>query len=107
MSITLDEVLGSEPRIEGTRIGVRHVVALTVDGGHTPAYVADQLDIPLAQVHEALAYYHTNPAEVRAAERENQAALDALRNDKTRLKPKETVQWRSCPLNPINRLSLF
>jgi uncharacterized protein (DUF433 family) len=88
MSITHDEVLGGEPRIEGTRIGVRHVVALTIDGGHTPAYVADQFDIPLAQVHEALAYYYTNPKEVRAAERENQAAFDPLHDDETRLKPK-------------------
>lgn len=92
MPITHNEVLGGEPHIEGTRIGVRHVVALAIDGGHPAAYVADQFDLSLAQVHEALAYYYTNPEEVRAAERENQIAFDALRDDESRLKPKETAK---------------
>ena len=90
MSITTDEVLGGEPRIEGTRVGVRHVVTMVLDGGRTAAYVADQLDISLAQVHAALAYYYANPEEVRAAERANRAAFDALREES--LKPKEPVQ---------------
>lgn len=49
-----DDVLGGESRVDGTRIGVRHVAALVVDGGRTPAYTADQLDISLAEVYEAL-----------------------------------------------------
>lgn len=76
-SITTDEVLGGEPRIDGTRVGVRHVVTMVLDGGRTAAYVADQLDISLAQVHAALAYYSANPEEVRAAERANRAAFDS------------------------------
>lgn len=89
MPISHNEVLGGEPHIEGTRVGVRHVVALAIDGGQSPAYVAEQFDITLAQVHEALAYYYTNPDEVRAAERENKAAFDALGDDESRLQPKE------------------
>ena len=90
MSITTDEVMGGEPRIEGTRVGVRHVVTIVLDGGRTAAYVADQLDISLAQVHTALAYYYANPEEVRAAERANRAAFGALREES--LKPNEPVQ---------------
>ena len=90
MSITADEVLGGEPRIEGTRVGVRHIVTMVLDGGRTPAYVADQLYLSLAQVHAALAYYYSNPEEVRAAERANRAAFDALREES--LKPKEPIQ---------------
>ena len=48
-----DAILGGEPRIDGTRIGVRHVAARVVDGGQTPAHVADHLDSTLADVYEA------------------------------------------------------
>lgn len=58
MAITTDEdVLGGEPRIEGTRIGVRHVATRMVDSGQLPADVADQLDLTLAAVSEAMSYY--------------------------------------------------
>ena len=60
MSITRDEdVLGGEPRIDGTRIGVRHVAARVIDSEHSPAHVADQLDISIADVYEALSYRNT------------------------------------------------
>jgi uncharacterized protein (DUF433 family) len=85
-----DDVLGGEPRIEGTRIGVRHVVSVALDAGRTLAYVADQFDLSLAQVHEALAYYYSNPAEIRAAERENREAFETL--DDEALEPKGIVR---------------
>jgi uncharacterized protein (DUF433 family) len=67
--ISTDDVLGGEPRLEGRRISVLHVAELVV-GGHSPAHVADQLDISLAEVHEAMAYYYNHPeemSELRAA----------------------------------------
>jgi uncharacterized protein (DUF433 family) len=36
-----DDVLGGEPRIQGTRIAVRHVAGRVIDNGQTPAHVAD------------------------------------------------------------------
>lgn len=51
-----DDVLGGEPRIEGTRVGVRHVPARVIDADQSPAYVADQLDLSLSEVYEALSY---------------------------------------------------
>ena len=90
MTITRDEdVLGGEPRIEGTRVGVRHIAARVVDGGYSPAYVADQLDIPLASVYEAMAYYYENIEEMRELERENADAFERLRE--MTLKPKKPV----------------
>jgi len=90
MAITSDDdVLGGEPRIEGTRIGVRHVAAKVVDGGYSPAYVADQFDIPLASVYEALAYYYDNIEEMRELEREATDALERVRESS--LKPKERI----------------
>lgn len=85
-----DDVLGGEPRIEGTRVGVRHVAAQVIDGGRSPAHAADQLDLSLADVYEALSYYYTHIEELRELERENEAAFDRVR--KSSLKPKEPVK---------------
>ena len=90
MSITRDEdVLGGEPRIAGTRIGVRHVAARVIDSGQSPAHVADQLDVALANVYESLAYYYAHIDEMRDVEQENETAFERVRESS--LKPKETV----------------
>jgi len=85
-----DDVLGGEPRINGTRIGVRHVATRVVDSGQSPAHVADQLDISLAAVYEALSYYYAHIDEMRALEAENESAFERVRESS--VKPKETVQ---------------
>lgn len=91
MSVTRDEdVLGGEPRIDGTRIGVRHVAGRVIDRGQSPAHVADQLDVSLADVYESLSYYYANIDEMRELEAENETAFERVRESS--LKPKETVQ---------------
>ncbi|QLD88831.1 DUF433 domain-containing protein [Natronomonas salina] len=91
MTITRDEdVIGGEPRLARTRIGVRHVATRVIDSGQSPAYVADQLDISLSSVYEALSYYYDNVDEMRSFERENEDAFERVRESS--LKPKETVQ---------------
>lgn len=91
MSITHNEdILGGEPRIDGTRVGVRHVAIRVIDGGQSPAHVADQLDISLSEVYEALSYYYAHIEEMREFERENEDAFERVRESS--LKPKETVQ---------------
>ncbi len=91
MTITHDDdVLGGEPRIDDTRIGVRHVASRVIDVGQSPAYVADQLDLRLASVYEALSYYYDHIEEMREVERENEDAFERFRE--ASLKPKETVQ---------------
>lgn len=82
-----DDVLGGEPRIEGTRIGVRHVAEMVVDGHTSPAHVADQLDVSLSDVYEALAYYYAHSTEIREFERANETARERVR-DQT-LHPKD------------------
>jgi uncharacterized protein (DUF433 family) len=91
MNITRDEeILGGEPRIDGTRIGVRHVAARVIEHGKSPAHVADQLDVSLSAVYEALSYYYEHIEEIREFERENEAAFDRVRESS--LKPKETIK---------------
>lgn len=90
MTITADDgILGGEPRIEGTRVGVRHVAGSVLESGQSPAYVADQLDLSLASVYEALSYYYDNIEEIRRIERENAEAFEHVRESS--LKPKELV----------------
>lgn len=90
MSITRDDdVLGGEPRLEGTRVGVRHVATRVIEGPQSPAHVADQLDLSLAAVYEALSYYYANIDEMRASERENEEAFERV--GESSLKPKEPV----------------
>jgi len=90
MTITHDEdVLGGEPRIEGTRIGVRHVAARVIEGENPPAVVADQFDVTLAAIYEALSYYYEHVEEMREYEQANEAAFEEIR--KSSLKPKESV----------------
>ncbi|WP_436902344.1 DUF433 domain-containing protein [Halovenus halobia] len=91
MSVTRDQdVLGGEPRIDGTRIGVRHVAGRVIDSGQSPAHVADQLDVSLVDVYESLSYYYANIDEMRELEAENETAFERVRESS--LKPKETVQ---------------
>ncbi len=91
MTITRDEdVLGGEPRIGGTRVGVRHVASRVIEANQTPAVVADQLDISLSAVYEALSYYYDHVGEMREYEQANEAAFESVRE--TSVKPKETVK---------------
>ncbi|WP_181691207.1 DUF433 domain-containing protein [Natronomonas sp. LN261] len=91
MTITRDDdVLGGEPRIDETRVGVRHVAARVIDSGQSPAYVADQLDLSLAEVYEALSYYYDHVEQMRDLERENEDTFERVRESS--LKPKETIQ---------------
>ena len=72
------DVLGGEPRLDGHRISVLQVVD-PVLGGHSAAAVADQLDVGLAEVHEALAYYYNHPDEMEAIREEYTELEDDLR----------------------------
>ena len=85
-----DAILGGEPRIDGTRLGVRHVAARVVDGGQTPAHVADHLDITLADVSEARSYDDANLDEIRAIEAATDEAFERIRASS--LKPNKTVE---------------
>lgn len=90
MAITRDEnVLGGEPRIDGTRVGVRHIAEKVIEGGYTPAYVSDQFGVSLSEVYEALSYYYDNTEEIREARRKNAEAFEDAKEES--LKPKETA----------------
>jgi uncharacterized protein (DUF433 family) len=82
-----EEILGGDPRIAGTRIGVHHVYELVVEGEHSPEDTADQLDCSLGAVYTALAYCYEHPDELRAVRRRHADVRSNL--DDQSLDPKE------------------
>jgi uncharacterized protein (DUF433 family) len=69
--------LHDEPHLEGRRITVQFVKTQVEDRGLEPRTVADRHDIDMADVYRALTYYHDHPEEMRAVEREREAAVEA------------------------------
>lgn len=72
--VRTEGVLGGDPRIDGTRIGVHHVVPLILDGENTVEHVVTVTYPELSEgdVLSALAYYAENRAEVEAIRQANQ-----------------------------------
>lgn len=58
--VQTEDTLGGEPRLEGRRVSVMQIAEMVLDAGKSPEYVADQLNLGLDEVHEALAYYYRN-----------------------------------------------
>lgn len=81
--VKTEGVLGGKARLEGRRISAFQVGEMTVSADHPPEYIADQLDISLAEVHTALAYYYEHPDEmaaIRERQRETTERLKARSN---------------------------
>lgn len=69
-----------EPHIEGSRITVRDVYVRVEKRGLSPERVAERYHLDIADVYEALAYYHNNPEEMQQIERRHeQAGEEAMR----------------------------
>ena len=66
----------NEPHIQGSRITVRLVHELVEGADEKPERVAERYNLDIADVYEALAYYHTNPAEMRRIEARHQEATE-------------------------------
>ena len=71
-------ICGGRPRIEGSRITVRHIV-IDYRAGMTPEEILeDKPHLSLAKIYAALAYYHTNKAEVDADIEAHEQAYEKL-----------------------------
>jgi len=69
-----------EPHIEGSRVTVRDVYVRVEKRGLSPERVAERYHLDIADVYEALAYYHNNPEEMQQIERRHeQAGEEAMR----------------------------
>mgnify|MGYP006307549545 CR=1 FL=1 len=63
-----DSEIHDEPHIEGSRVTVLHIHERVENRGLRPEVVAERLNLDLADVYDALAYYHRNPEEMQAVE---------------------------------------
>ena len=79
--VTIEGVLGGKPRLDGRRVSVLQVAELVVDYGDDPADVADQFDLSLAEVHEALAYYYNNVEEMETYRQRREELTDTLEEE--------------------------
>ena len=68
-----------EPHIRGRRISVRAIHEYVEGRGLDPATVADRLDLDLADVYRALAFYHDHRTEMQEIETTRDAILEDVR----------------------------
>jgi Protein of unknown function (DUF433). len=74
-----DSEIHGEAHIEGSRVTVRDVHARVEKRGLAPERVAERYNVDIADVYEALAYYHANPEEMRRIERRHERAAAEAR----------------------------
>ncbi|CCQ35816.1 DUF433 domain protein [Natronomonas moolapensis 8.8.11] len=79
--VTTEGVLGGKPRLDGRRVSVLQVAELVLECNDDPADVADQLDLSLAEIHEALAYYYNNVDEMETYRHQREELLETLRKE--------------------------
>ena len=75
--VRTDDVLGGDPRLNGTRVGVVHVKE-RIDAGDEAAQIAADYDIGLADVFAALAYYYDNPDVMDEIERRRDSFVEDI-----------------------------
>jgi uncharacterized protein (DUF433 family) len=70
--------------LKGTRIRAEIIYGMTVDGSEpmTPEEVAQDMNLPLEAVREAIAYCAADPPEVRADHRREEARMRATGMDR-------------------------
>lgn len=77
--VTDDDVLGGDPRLDGTRIGVVPVYR-RYESGETPEEIAASYDdVSVADVHSALAYAFDNPETLRAIAERDRRTIEGVR----------------------------
>lgn len=74
-----EDVLGGDPRLAGTRIGVMHLYR-RYEAGEVPEEIAADYDgVTVADVHHALAYAFDNPDEIRELAANDREAVERIR----------------------------
>ena len=69
-----DSEIHNEPHIEGSRVTVRDVYVRVEQRGLSPERIAGRYNLDIADVYEALAYYHNNPEEMQRVEKRHERA---------------------------------
>lgn len=62
--VETEGVMGGQPRLAGHRISVLQIAEWTLDEGMATEEVSSEFDLPLSDIHRALAYYYDNIEEM-------------------------------------------
>ena len=81
--ISTPNVLGGNPRVEGTRVGVHQVGSLVHEHDWSTAAVAEEFDLTADEIDAALEYYESNPDEMETIAERAAATHDRL-SDRSR-----------------------
>ena len=81
------EVLLDEPHVEGRRVSVLQIRDRVEEVGDTPQEVAEDYNLDIAAVYQALAYYHTHKEELEAARERRERETVALRREVAAARP--------------------
>ena len=81
------ENLLDEPHVEGRRISVLQLRDRVEEVGDTPQFVANDYDLDLAAVYQALAYYHTHAEKMEQVRIARKEKTDALREEIAETRP--------------------
>ena len=73
------DVLGGQPRIKGTRIGVLNVRHWRFEEGLSVEEISDNYDLEPEKVEAAIRYIEDNPEEIKRIKRENEISERASR----------------------------
>jgi uncharacterized protein (DUF433 family) len=77
-----------EPHIKGSRVTVRHIYGRVHERGLQPETVANRLNLDIADVYRALAYYHEHPDEMAEVERQREEVFEQAR-EKSVISPQD------------------
>lgn len=79
--VSTEDTLGGEPRIEGTRIGVSHIVQY-YENDWSIDKISRELNLEPLEVVKALEYYYKRPQEIRGIIRDRKSRGSSLENEK-------------------------
>ncbi|MEF8886712.1 MAG: DUF433 domain-containing protein [Haloarculaceae archaeon] len=83
----VDHELMDEPHVSGRRISVLQLYEQVGERGRHPGEVAEQLDLDVADVYAALAYYYDHPDEMAAVRKRRDSRQQRLREDVAEERP--------------------
>ena len=85
-------VAGGKPRIAGRRITVQNIVIWHEWMNMSAEEIADEYDLPLANVYAALAYYYDHRSEIDQQIKVDEAFVEALRQQTPSLVLKKLLE---------------
>jgi len=82
--IVKDSLMSGSPRVAGTRVRVRDIVEKYIVSKDTPALIAKEFKVSIADVHAALSYYYENAEEIRQEVKNDKLFVEKFRKEMMR-----------------------